>query len=45
MTVRKILDSEQDRVLQKGEIEEQDLRGKKTRSMLGMSTNVTSVKR
>jgi hypothetical protein len=44
-TVRKILDSEQDRVLQKGEIEEQDLRGKKTRSMLGMSTNVTSVKR
>jgi hypothetical protein len=44
-TVRKILDAEHDRVLQKGEIEEQDLRGKKTRSMLGMSTNVTSVKR
>ena len=44
-TVRKILDVEQDKVLQRGHIEEQDLRGKKTRSLLGMSTNVTSVKK
>lgn len=43
--IRKTLDSEQDRVLQRGLVEEQHLRGKKTRSLLGMPTKVIPIKR
>jgi len=42
--IRKLIDTEQQRVLQKGEIEEQHLRGKKTRAMLGMPTKVIKIK-
>lgn len=43
--VRKLLDNEQERVLKTGVIEEQDLRGKKTRSMLSMPTKVIPIRR
>ena len=41
--VREVLDREQDQVLNKGMVEEQNLRGKKTRSMLGMPTKVIKI--
>ncbi len=44
-SIRKLIDNEQERVLQKGEIEEQHLRGKKTRSMLGMETKIIPIRR
>lgn len=43
-TIRKTLDIEQDKVLQKGSVEEQDLRGKATRTLLGMPTKVIKKK-
>jgi len=43
--VRKLLDAEHEHVLNRGSVEEQDLRGKKTRSMLGMQTNVIPIRR
>ncbi|MCV0439737.1 MAG: hypothetical protein K5880_14010 [Hydrogenophaga sp.] len=43
--VRKLLDSEQEQVLKRGVVEEQDLRGKRTRSMLSMPTKVIPIRR
>lgn len=43
--IRKILDSEHDRVLQQGVVEEQNLRGKKSRQLLGMPTKVIPIKK
>lgn len=43
--VRNIMDQEQQVITQKGLIEEQHLRGKKTRHIFGMKTDVTSIKR
>lgn len=43
--IRKTLDAEQERVLRSGTVEEQHLRGKKTRTMLGMPTKVIPMKR
>jgi hypothetical protein len=43
--VRNLIDREQQAVLDKGTVEEQHLRGKKTRSMLGMKTDVVSMKK
>lgn len=43
--VRKVLDREQDQVLKKGVVEEQDLRGTKTRHMLGMETKVIPIRK
>jgi len=43
--VRKLLDNEQEQVLKRGVVEEQHLRGKKTRSMLSMPTKVIPIRR
>jgi hypothetical protein len=43
--VRKVIDTEQEQVLQKGMIEEHDLRNKKTRQLFGMPTKVIRVKK
>jgi len=44
-SVRQIMDREHETVLQKGLVQEQDLRQKTTRQQLGMKTNVIPVKR
>lgn len=43
--VRNILDQEQQTVIAQGEIQEHQLRGTKTRHMLGMKTDVVSIKK
>lgn len=43
--VRKTLDAEQEAVLRRGVVEEQDLRGTKTRQLYGMPTKVVPIKR
>lgn len=43
--VRTLLDQEQQAVVEKGVLEEQHLRGKKSRHMLGMKTDVTTTKK
>jgi hypothetical protein len=43
--VRKILDAEHDRVLKQGMVEEQHLRGKKTRTALNMQQKVIPIRR
>lgn len=42
-TIRKHLDNEHEKILTKGIIEEQHLRGKKTRQLLGMKSNIIPV--
>ena len=43
--IRQVMDAEQERIINSGAVEEQDLRNKKTRNLYGMPTKVTSVKR
>lgn len=43
--IRTLIDKEQDSVLQRGVVEDQHLRDKKTRSILGMQTNVAPIRR
>ena len=43
--VRRLIDNEQQQILRKGEIEEQHLRTKKTRAILGMQTKVIAIKK
>jgi hypothetical protein len=43
--IRQLLDAEQEQILKVGMVEEQDLRNKKSRSLLGMPTKVTSIKK
>jgi hypothetical protein len=42
--VRNLIDKEQEQVLNQGVVEEQDLRGKNTRQLLGMKSNVIPIK-
>lgn len=44
-SIREIINREQDNVQSKGLVQEQHLRGKKTRHMLGLKTNVIPVRR
>lgn len=44
-SIREMLDKEQERVLQKGLIEEQNLRDKKSRQLLGMQTKTIPIRR
>lgn len=44
-SIRDIMNREQDTVLQKGLVQEQDLRTKQTRQKLGMKTNVIPIRR
>jgi hypothetical protein len=43
--VRRALDVDQERVLKKGIVEEQDLRDKKTRQLLGMPTKIIPIRK
>jgi hypothetical protein len=43
--MRKFINNEQDKIEKHGSLEEQHLRGKKTRQMLGMKTNIIPIKR
>lgn len=43
--VRKLLDNEQENILKRGSVEEQQLRGKKTRHLLGMPTKVIPIRK
>lgn len=44
-SIRELLDKEQEHILQKGSIEEQDLRSKKSRQLLGMPTKTIPIKK
>lgn len=44
-SIRKILDTEQEKIMKKGSVEDQDLRTKQTRSLFGMQTKVISVRK
>ena len=44
-SIRDIMNREQDAVLQKGLVQEQDLRNKQTRQRLGLKTNVIPIRR
>lgn len=43
--VRNLIDQEQQAVIERGELQEQHLRGQKSRHILGMKTDVTSIKK
>lgn len=43
--IRKLIDQEQNNVLERGLVQEQDLRDKKTRGLLGMKNNVIPIRR